>query len=204
MKYAFWGVVVGVLALVLGMGVAWAAPPYSVNYVGTPVTSAVPGKPFTLKLAVKNTGTTVYSGVKVTVHIPEGLTHSMVAPANASIHDDIIQWSDVPIEAGKSFYPTIALTMASGTPVKTKLNIWVEVTGKDMEANSVNFGITAVKSAATSRLTSTDVKSMFSSVYGRTPTSSELTYWLGRRSDKPGRAALLGAMGYHQANKISH
>lgn len=206
MRYIFWGGLVGVLIVIMVAGVAWAAPPYTAKYRGPAVTTAVPGQPFTLKLAVKNTGTTVYSGVKVTMHVPEGLTHSMVAPANASIHDDIIQWSDVPIAAGKSFYPEITFTLDKGTPLKTKKNIWVEVTGQDMEANSVNFSITAVpaKTVAKSTLSAADISSMFQSVYGRAPSANEQTYWLGRRSDKPGRSALLGAMGYHQTNGISH
>lgn len=208
MKYIFLGGVVGVVLVLVLASSALAAPAYSVGYNGTAVTTAVPGKPFTLKLQVKNTGTTVYSGVTVKVHVPEGLTHSGISPADSVAQDDIIQWSDVPITAGKSFYPAITFKMDSGTPLKTKLNIWVEVTGTDMEANSVNFGITAVKSVSavttTSTLSSADISSMFASVYGRAATSSELTYWLGRRTDKPGRTALLGAMGYHRANNISH
>lgn len=208
MKYIFpGGLVAGVVAVILLVNTALAAPPYSVGYSGTPVKTAVPGKPFTFKLQVKNTGTTVYSGVTVKVHVPEGLTHTNISPANSVAQDDIIQWSDVPIAAGKSFYPSITFTMDSGTALKTKLNVWVEVTGTDMEANSANFGITAVKTvtaAAASTLTSVDISSMFLVIYERSPTSSELTYWLGRRSDKPGRTALLGAMGYHKANKITH
>ncbi len=209
MRYIFLGgLVAGVVAVALLVSTALAAPPYSVSYNGTAVTTAVPGTTFTFKLQVKNTGTTVYSGVKVILHIPEGLTHSKVAPGDALVQDDIISWSDVPIGAGKAFYPTITFTMDSGTPLKTKLNLWVEVTGSGMEANSANFSITAVKSVttttSTSTLSSADISSMFQSVYGRMPTTSELKYWLGRRSDKPGRTALLGAMGYHKANNIAH
>lgn len=208
MRYIFLAGLVGVVAVFVLVSSALAAPPYTVGYNGTPVTTAVPGQPFTLKLQVKNTGTTVYPGVKVVLHVPAGLTHSKVAPADAVVQDDIISWSDVPIATGKFFYPTITFTMDSGTPLKTKLNVWVEVTGKDMEANSANFSITAVKSVSAtttgSTLASADISSMFASVYGRTPTASELKYWLGRRSDKPGRSALLGAMGYHKALNISH
>lgn len=208
MRYVFFGGLLGVLVSLVVASTALAAPPYTVGYNGTPITTAVPGKPFTLKLQVKNTGTTVYSGVKVTLHVPAGLTHSKVAPADAVVQDDVIAWSNVPIAAGKAFYPTVTFTMDSGTPLKTKLNLWVEVTGTDMEANSANFSITAVKSVSAtttkSTLISADISSMFASVYGRPPTASELTYWLGRRSAKPGRSALLGAMGYHKALSIQH
>lgn len=201
------GVVVigGTLGVLFGFS-ATAAPPHTVSYRGTPVTTAVPGKPFTLNLQVKNTGGTAYSGVKVIFHVPDGLEHSKVAPANARVEDDLIWWTDVPIRPGESFYPSITFTLKSGTPLGTKLQLWVEVTGSDMEATSTNFSITARATSAPSvtTLSSADISSLFASVYGRAPSVSELKYWLGRRTDKPQRAALLGAMGYHKARGIGH
>lgn len=199
-----------VITLITGVALALpavAAPPHAVSHKGTPVTTAVPGEPFTMKFQVKNTGTTTFSGVKVIFHIPKEFTHSAVAPANADIQDDIISWSNVPIESDKPFYPSFTFTMESGTPLKTKVNIWVEVTGKDMEATSTNFSVTARAASATkavSTLSSADISSMFQSVYGRAATASELKYWLGRRTDKPGRTALTGAIAYHKALDIKH
>lgn len=205
-------VIAVIAAVILGVmatnKTALAAPPYSVKYNGTATTSAVPGKPFTLNLKVTNTGTTVYSGVKVIVHVPDGVTHSKIAPANASPIDDLITWSNVPIAAGKSFYPSITMTLDTGTPLKTKKNIWVEVTGEGMEANSQNFSVTAVKTVtattSTTTVSATEVTSLFKLVYGRTPTTSESTYWMGRRTDKPSRGALIGAMQFHKLNGIAH
>lgn len=195
------GVVVGV---VVAASVALAAPPQTVSYSGTAVTTAVPGKPFTLKFQVKNTSSDAYSGVKVTFHIPEGLKHTSVSPSGASIYDDIVSW-DIPSIAGQSFYPSFTFTVNKDVAIGKKLSLWVEVTGSGMEATSKNFSITTVKSLpAASTLTSADITSMFQEVYGRAPTSSEKTYWLGRRTDKPGRTALLGAMAYHKAQNISH
>lgn len=195
------GVVVGVL---VAASVALAAPPQSVTYSGTKVTAAVPGKPFTLKFQVKNTSSDAYSGVKVTFHIPEGLKHTSVSPGGATIYDDIVSWN-IPSAAGQSFYPSFAFTVNKDVAIGKKLSLWVEITGSGMETTSTNFSITAVKSTpAASTLTAADVSSIFQEVYGRAPTSSEKTYWLGRRSDKPGRTALLGAMAYHKANNIKH
>lgn len=213
-----WGVLVsafGVVAVValglLFVSSVIAAPPYAVTYRGTPVTIAVPGKPVTINFEVENTGTTVYSGVKVIFHIPEGLTHTKVMPANAAIVDDTITWINVPVAAGKSFYPSLTVTMDSGTPLKTKKSIWVEVTGTDMEANSQNFSLTAVSASVaktttvtTTTLSSADVSSLFQLAYGRGATTSELTYWLGRRVDKSARDSLFGAMQYHKLLNISH
>lgn len=147
MRYVAVGVLAGVLIVMAAVvfGVAKAAPAYSVSYLGKPIKTAVPGKPFMLKLQVKNTGTTEYSGVKVIIHVPGGITHSKISPNDAALYDDIIMWSNVPIAAGKSFYPSFTFTLDKGTPLKTKKNIWVEVTGSGMEANSANFSITAVK-----------------------------------------------------------
>lgn len=185
---------------------ALAAQPHSVSYYGTRVTTAVPGKPAAVKFQVKNTGTTAYSGIKVIFHIPNGLQHSKVAPADADIHDDTVTWNNVPMAAGKSFYPSFTFTIDAGTPVNTKKSIWVEVTADDMEATSANFSLTAkpATATATTTLTSADIKSMFQTTYGRTPAASELTYWLGRRTDKPQRTPLLGAMAYHKAMNIAH
>lgn len=183
---------------------ALAAPPYAVTQAGTPVTVAVPGKSLTMKFQVKNTGTTVYSDVKVVFHIPNGLTTTAVSPANSEIVDDTVTWINVPIAAGKTFNPVITFAMDSGVKLGTKLNVWVEVTGKDMEANSKNFSVVATKAVKASTLTSAQVSSLFQIVYGRMPTGTELSYWMGRRTDKPGSTELSGAMGYHQAKGISH
>lgn len=199
-----------IIAVTLGVllgNSAQAAAPQTVSYHGTRVTTAVPGKPTTIKFRVKNTGDTTYSEVKVIFHIPGGLTTSSVAPADAVIEDDTISWVNVPLVAGQSFYPALTFTLDSGTALKTKKQLWVEVTGTDMEATSTNFSVTAVSSVSTktaSTLTSSDVKAMFESVYGRTPTASELTYWLGRRTDKPQRSVLLGAIAYHKNLNIKH
>lgn len=184
-----------------------AAAPQSVTYKGTPVTTATPGKPFTVAFRIKNTGSTTYSGVKVIFHMPDGMNHSAVSPANADIQNDIITWSNVPLESGQSFYPLLTLTLESGTPLKSKKNIWVEVTGTDMEATSTNFSITAVAASAkktTSTLSSADVKDILQTVYGRAATASEHKYWLSRRTDKPQRTALQGAMAYHKQQGIQH
>lgn len=199
----------GVGGIILGLVVATsvvAAPPQKVTYRGAPVTSAVPGKVFSLSLQVKNTGSTTYSDVSVIVHIPDGLSHSAVTPSGATISDNTITWTNVPLIPGQSFYPVITLTLEKGTALKTKKNIWVEVTGADMETTSTNFSITAVSTAkqVVTALTSADITSMFQFVYGRTPTSSELTYWLSRRADKPSRGALQGALQHHRAKGIAH
>lgn len=49
-----------------------------------------------------------------------------------------------------------------------------------------------------------DLNSLFRSVYGRNPTTSERNYWTKRLLDKPDRGAFLGAMGYQKAQKIKH
>ncbi len=203
------GTTLGVVAGIIFVGSASAAPPMAVTYSGARVTTAVPGKSFSVKFQVKNTGSSATSDVKVIFHIPDGLTHTKVSPADAAIEDGTITWSNQSFDAGKAMYPSFTFTLDSGTPLKTKKNIWVEVTGTDMEATSTNFSVTAVKATTTatkttSTLSSTDITSMFETVYGRTPTVSEKTYWLGRRTDKPGRTALQGAMGYHQAMGIVH
>ncbi len=186
---------------------AAAAPPQTVGYHGTRVTTAIPAKPFTLSFQVKNTSSETYSGVQVTFHIPNGLQVTKVAPANAVVQDDLVYWTNVPIAPGKSFWPTLTMNFEAGTPVKTKKTIWMEVTGTDMEATSTNFSITAVSANVVKvgvTLTSADIKSMFLSVYGRVPTGTELSYWLGRRADKPGRGPLQGAMAFHKAVNIKH
>lgn len=195
----------GVVLGVLGASSAAAAPPQTVSYSGTKVTTAVPGKAFTLKFQVKNTSSDAYSGVKVTFHVPEGLKHTSVSPGGATLYDDIVAW-DIPSVAGQSFYPSFTFTVNKDVAIDKKLSLWVEVTGSGMEATSKNFSITAVKAAAktASLLTSADISSVFQEVYGRAPASSEKTYWLGRRTDKPGRIALTGAMAYHKANNITH
>lgn len=197
------------IAVVAGLvfsATTFAAPPQKVTHSGTPVTSAVPGKQFAVKLQVKNTGTITYEAVSVIVHIPEGMSHVTVAPGDAAISDDTITWSNVPLEPGQSFYPVLTLKLESGTPFKTKKNIWVEVTGTDMEATSTNFSITAVAAVknAAATLTSADITNMFQIIYKRTPTASELAYWMSRRADKPSKGALQGAMAYHRAQNIQH
>lgn len=196
-----------VVALTIA-GSASAAAPHTVAQRGTPATTAVPGKPFTMNFHVKNTGGDGYNAVNVIFHIPDGLTHSKVSPTGATIQDDIVSWNNIPMAAGQSLYPSFTFTMDAGTPLKTKLNLWVEVTGDGFDATSKNFSITAVSKVkpptTTSALTSADISAMFQQVYGRTPTSSELTYWLGRRSDKPSHGPLLGAMHYHRARNIAH
>lgn len=194
-----------VVGLLIGTSVS-AAPPHKASYLGAPVTTAVPGKSFILKLQVKNTGTTTYEDVKVIIHIPEGISHTSVSPGDADVSDNTITWSNVPLASGQTFKPTLTLTLAAGTSLKTKQNIWVEVLGTDMESTSTNFSITAVSTAKTvvTNLTAADITSMFQTIYKRTPTSSELTYWMSRRADKPSRGALQGAMGYHKAQGIAH
>jgi hypothetical protein len=204
-----WVALVGVLSIslvALSFGDDAFASPQKVTYKGAAVTTAVPGKAFPIAFQVKNIGDTNYAGVKVIFHFPGDFTISNVAPGAGVVDGSEVSWSNVPLEVGKSFYPSFTLTMDSGTPVKTKQNIWVEVTGEGMEATSQNFSITAVKATAVKKttLSSSDVSALFQSVYGRVPTSSELKYWNGRRSDKPTSTALLGAMGYHKAQGINH
>jgi hypothetical protein len=207
-----WGrrytVFVILMALVIGISVApiVRAAPHGVTYRGAPVTTAVPGKPFTVSFRVTNTSAETYSGVNVIFHIPDRLTHSKVSPAHAELADDLVIWRNLTMTGGQSFTPSFTFTVDSGTLLKTKLPIWVEVTGTDMEATSTNFSVTtkAATASINSALTSIDIKNLFQGVYGRMPSSSELTYWLGRRADKPGRTALTGAMGYHKANNIVH
>lgn len=195
------------ISLLAGLPAA-AAAPHTVAQRGNPATTAVPGKPFTMNFQVKNTGGDGYHAVNVIFHIPNGLTHSKVSPAHAAIEDDIVAWYNIPMAAGQSFYPSLTLTLDAGTPLKTKRTLWVEVTGDGFEATSKNFSITAVAKVqappSASALTPADISAMFQTVYGRTPSASELTYWLGRRSDKPGRGVLLGAMYYHRARNITH
>lgn len=201
-----WGIIILGLAVVVAAP-AEAAPPQKVTYHGTPVRTAVPGTPVTLKLQVKNTGSTTYGGVKVIIHVPDGVSHSAVTPGGADISDETITWSNVPLVANQSFYPAITLTMEKSVALKMKKNLWVEVTGEDMEASSTNFSLTAVAAGAkkaASTLSSSDITSIFQAVYGRTPTASERTYWLGRRADKPQQTALQGAMVYHKAQNIKH
>lgn len=192
--------------LILGVAVGGRAQaaPQVVTQHGTAVTTAVPGKPFTIKFRVKNSGDTTYDGVKVTFHLPGDLSVTSIAPNDATVDGNDVYWTNVPIAGGKSFYPTLTLTMDSGTPLKTKQRIWVEVTGNDMEATSTNFSVTAVAAKKATTLTSTDVTTMFQEVYGRAPAKSELTYWMGRRGDKPTKTSLQGAMGFHKAQGITH
>jgi hypothetical protein len=188
------------------VNIAWAAP-QSVSYFGQRVTAAVPGKPFNLNFRVQNTSSDTYSDIKVIFHIPDGLNVTKVGPANANVDEGTITWSNVPLEPGKSFYPAFTFTIASGTPLNTKFNIWVEVTGSGMEGTSTNFSVTAKKSvtaAASSALSAADVNAIFNSVYGRQPTASEAKYWQGRRADKPAKNALLGAIAFAQAHNIKH
>jgi len=191
------------------IGVVYCTPaqaaPHTVTYKSTRVTTAVPGKPFNLNLQVKNTSNDNYSNVQITFHVPSGMQHSSVSPANAIVQDDTITWYNVPMNANQTFNPSFTFTIDSGTPLNTKFNLWAEVTGDGMESTSTNFSITTRKtSSPASSLSSNDIKSMFQSVYGRTPTASELTYWLGRRTDKPQRTPLLGAIAYHHALNIKH
>lgn len=185
-----------------------AAAPNTVTYRGTPVKTAVPGKPFNLKLQVKNTSNDSFASTKVILHIPAGVTDSAVSPAHATIEDKTIAWSDVPLAAGQSFYPSLTLTIDSGTAAGTKVSIWAEVTGTDMEATSKNFSVTAVSASAVKRVAATlsaaNIKALFEEVYGQTPTGSELKYWLSRRTDKPGSSVLKGAIAFHKAKNIKH
>ncbi|MBI3255842.1 MAG: hypothetical protein HYZ63_02625 [Candidatus Andersenbacteria bacterium] len=182
----------------------WAAP-QRVTQFGTTVRSAAPDKPFDMKFRVTNTGGTTYNGVKVVFHVPAGdMGILATSPANAIVDEDAATWSNVPIPPGKSFSPSFTLKMDAGTPLKTKMRIWVEVTGEDMEATSTNFSVTAVAAKKATTLTSSDITSMFQAVYGRAPSTTELTYWMGRRGDKPTRTSLQGAMGFHQAQGIPH
>jgi uncharacterized repeat protein (TIGR01451 family) len=195
--------------ILLVIGVVYCTPaqaaPHTVTYKSTRVTTAVPGKPFNLNLQVKNTSNDNYSNVQITFHVPSGMQHSSVSPANAIVQDDTITWYNVPMNANQTFNPSFTFTIDSGTPLNTKFNLWAEVTGDGMESTSTNFSITTRKtSSPASSLSSNDIKSMFQSVYGRTPTASELTYWLGRRTDKPQRTPLLGAIAYHHALNIKH
>jgi hypothetical protein len=194
----------------LVIGVVYCTPaqaaPHTVTYKSTRVTTAIPGKLFHLNLQVKNTSNENYSNVQITFHVPSGIQHSSVSPANAIVQDDTITWYNVPMDANQTFNPSFTFTIDSGIPLNTKFNLWAEVTGDEMESTSANFSITARKTSAviTSSLSSNDIKSMFQSVYGQTPTASELTYWLGRRTDKPQSTPLFGAITYHHTLNIKH
>ena len=48
------------------------------------------------------------------------------------------------------------------------------------------------------------INSLFRSVYNRNPSINENSYWLSRINDKPSVAAMLGAMKFHLAARISH
>ena len=193
---------------------AHAAPPYTIVQTGDSVRQAIPGESFTMDFTVTNTGETVYSGVKVIFHIPQELSHTNVAPANATLEDDIVSWSNVPISAGGTFKPSLTLMLEKGTPLGTKKNIWVEITGDGMESNSQNFSITAVatKAAASAAPAKADtslvskINSIHRAAYDRNPSASEHAYWLGRvnSGDKSSVSALLGAMQYHRAHVINH
>lgn len=205
---ALCAVTAGVLIFIIG-GSATAAPPYTVTYQGTPIRNAIPGKPTTVNYKVTNTGDTVYSGVKVIFHMPDGITHTSVAPANSILIDDTVIWENVPIAVGESFYPSLTLVIDTNVPLKTKKSIWVEVTGTDMEASSYNFSLTAVdkivdKAAAAVVSTNNKVSSVFQLAYSRAPTTSESSYWVGRYKDKPGLGSLFGAMQYHKILNIKH
>jgi hypothetical protein len=200
---------VAMAAVVVGTSVAGsalAAAPQTVTYQGTPVTTAVPGKAVTLKFRVKNTSNDTYSGVKVTFHMPSDVNVSAVQPGNSTVDGNDISWQDVPLVPGQSFYPVFTATLDSGTPINSKMNIWVQIDGKDMQETSTNFSITAKKTTTVtpSTLSSTDVSNLFKSVYGRAPSASELKYWLSRRADKPGKTALWGAIAFAKANNIKH
>ena len=194
------------VALIITVSAPAFAAPHTVTYRGTRVTTAVPGKSFNLNLQVKNTSNDNYPRVQITFHVPDGLQHSSVAPADAIIQDDTITWHNVPMNADQTFNPSFNFIVDAGTALNTKLNLWAEVTGDGLESTSTNFSITTRPASATavSSLTSSNIKSMFQSVYGRTPTASELAYWLGRRADKPQRVPLLGAIAYHHALNIRH
>jgi len=120
----------------------------------------------------------------------------------------------VPIAAGKSFYPSVTVTYDAGTALKTKKNVWLEVTGEGMETTSQNFSVTAVSSlsAATATAATAEtglvpkINSIHRAVYGRNPSASEHAYWLGRveRGEKASYVALLGAMQWHKLFNIAH
>lgn len=196
------------VAFVASLGLAapaQATPPQVITYVGTPVKTGVPGKTAVLKLKVTNSTSDNYANISVIFHIPDTLTLDAVSPGSYNYRDGILSWDNVPLEAHTTFSPTLTLKIPSGTAVGKKLNVWAEVTGKDMEGTSQNFPITTVKKvAAKTTLTSADVKSLFQQVYGRTPTAKELAYWVGRRADKPTAGVLKGAIQYHKDNGISH
>jgi hypothetical protein len=48
------------------------------------------------------------------------------------------------------------------------------------------------------------IKSLFRTVYNRNPSISENSYWLSRINDKPSVVAMLGAMKFHWAARVSH
>ena len=67
-------------------------------------------------------------------------------PDSSVVDGNDVYWNNVPLESGKSFYPAFTFTINKSTAVKTKLKIWVQVTGgADMPETSTNFSITAVK-----------------------------------------------------------
>ena len=196
-----------VAALIGGLGVASPAlaGPQKVTYKGAAVTTAVPGKAFKMNFQVKNTSEDTYSGIKVIFHFPGDFTISAVGPGDSVIDGNEVYWTNVPLNPGKSFYPSFTLATDSGMAIGSKQNIWIEVTGLDgMPSTSQNFSITAVKKVAVATLSSAQVSDLFKGVYGRVPTASELKYWLGRRSNKPGSVALQGAMAFHKAQNIAH
>lgn len=186
---------------------AYAAAPNVVTYQGPAVTAAVPGKTFHLGFKIKNTSTENYQNVQIVFHMPNELNVASVGPNGSTTEDQNVTWSNVPMESKKSFYPTFTANLKSDTPLKTKVSIWVEVKGDNMETTSKNFSITArpgVMPVAASKLTAADINALFMTVYGRAPSASEAKYWLGRKTDKPGRNELMGAMAFHKAHNLKH
>lgn len=49
-----------------------------------------------------------------------------------------------------------------------------------------------------------EIDTLFFSVWGRNPTSSERQYWTSRIADKPFKVDLVGAMQFHQAQGYQH
>lgn len=78
---------------------------------------------------------------------------------------------------------------------------WHKQKGSAGPASSQNVSGINQTSGKVNRL---QINSLFRTVYNRNPSISENSYWLSRINDKPSVAAMLGAMKFHWAARISH
>jgi hypothetical protein len=145
------------------------------------------------------------------------------SPSVSNVEEDSVSWTGKEIHTGDTMPFTAAAKITDGVVggrlddfvvlVGCGQHFWYEISegtpvveaiAKMTTATKTVAQKTTVKPAAKSLASISDLNSLFRSVYGRNPTLSEWRYWATRLLDKSDRTALVGAMGYHKANRIQH